>query len=335
MKKLFLSAITLLIFSISYGQFGNALSTDGIQDYIIVPDNNALDLTDDFTVECWVQAKIVDTIHVFRKGWCSGSDDSYYLSIMNGRVRWHWNYSGSCSSPSSYETDSVVVHNGDCAHITVVHSSNEIKIYVNNVLIPGTLISGNYSTVHNSSNDMSIAAYRFLSGTYGIFYWGTVDELRFWNYKLTQQEIIDYSNAPLTGNEPGLIAYFDMEDSGVGTSLTITNKATVSGNIVGTAYGSSTSPSFVTSCITTGTSNRIINQNSGFNIYPNPADNVIQIDGAGNYKIQLFDIIGNKLIEKYLFDNATLDISKLKQGTYIIKITQKETTLCHPIIKTN
>ena len=331
MKKLFLSAITLLIFSVSYGQFGNALYTDGIQDYIVIPDNNALDLTDDFTIECWVQAKVVDTIHVFRKGWCSGSDDSYYLSIMNGKIRWHWNSTGNCNSPNSYETNTVVVHNGDCAHISVVHSSSEVKIYVNNVLIPGTLISGSYSTVHNSSSGMSIAAYRFYSGSYGVFYWGTVDELRFWNYKLTEQEIIDYSNAPLNGDEPGLVAYFDMEDTGAGTSLTITNKAVASGTIIGTAYGSATSPYFVTSCIISAIDNNL--QKETFEIFPNPANKFIKINDTGNYQIQLFDIVGNKLIEKSLSNAATLNISTLKQGTYIIKVTQKDTSFYKVIVK--
>jgi len=95
---------------------------------------------------------------------------------------------------------------------------------------------------------MTIFSLKDFYGNYTGFFSGTIDELRFWNYKLTPQEIIDYSFEPLNGNKTGLIAYFDMEDYSIGTNLTITNKATISGDIVDIAYGSSTSPSFTSSC---------------------------------------------------------------------------------------
>lgn len=225
-----------------------------------------------------------------------------------------------------------MVHNGDCVHITVVHSSSEIKIYINGALVPGTLINGNYSPVHNSTNGLSIGAYRFLAGNYGVFYWGTVDELRFWNYKLSAQEIINYANAPLNGNEPGLVAYFDMEDSGAGSSLTITNKAIASGSIIGTAYGIANSPIFTNSCIST--SNENISQNPTDQIYPNPAKNIVNIESTNNFDLQVFDIVGNLIFsKKNLSGNSEIDISKIKRGAYIFKITRKSSTINKIIVK--
>lgn len=109
MKKIQIFIIAILLNGFSFAQFGNSLYTNGVQDYVLLPDNNAFDLTDNFTIECWIQAKVVDTLHIFRKGWCSGSDDSYYLSVINGKIRWHWNQYGNCNYPNGYETNNIML----------------------------------------------------------------------------------------------------------------------------------------------------------------------------------------------------------------------------------
>ena len=249
MKKNTIILTVLIAMTITTrGQFGTSLSTDGVHDYVVVQDNNALDLTNNFTIECWIQANNVESLSLLRKGWCNGADNSYYLSVFSGKVEWGWSQSGNCNYPSWYKTIDTVVQEGVCTHISIVHSNTEVKIYIDNILVPGILENGNYSTVNNSSEQMDIAAYRYLSGAYGNFYCGTIDEIRFWNYKLTQLEISDYSNSPLNGTEQGLVAYFDMEDTGQGTTLTVTNKAIVSGSIIGQAFGTLSSPQFINSC---------------------------------------------------------------------------------------
>ena len=68
MKKTILIIFgTIFFVSIVNAQFGNSLYTDGVQDYVVVPDNDALDLTDNFTIECWIQAKLVDNLVIYRE----------------------------------------------------------------------------------------------------------------------------------------------------------------------------------------------------------------------------------------------------------------------------
>lgn len=63
-----------------------------------------------------------------------------------------------------------------------------------------------------------------------------------------------------------------------------------------------------------------------FAFYPNPSCDIITIDYNGNgnpsgYHIAIYDVIGNKKIEKVLADNKTnIDISFLNKGTYFILI---------------
>jgi hypothetical protein len=57
------------------------------------------------------------------------------------------------------------------------------------------------------------------------------------------------------------------------------------------------------------------------NIYPNPASNVLNVSGVENANLSVFTIDGKALSSIFSrTNNTSLDISKLKHGTYIIKI---------------
>lgn len=51
-------------------------------------------------------------------------------------------------------------------------------------------------------------------------------------------------------------------------------------------------------------------------IYPNPTSNYVNIDISEPTVIELFDLLGNKLLEEF---DTKLDISQLKPGTYYLK----------------
>ncbi len=311
----------LLLSNIASAQFGNSLSSDGVQDYVEIADNDALDLITDFTVECWVEPKLVDRLTLIRKGWCQSGNSSFNLAIVLGKVVWTWVPEGNCNYANSYKTNDAVINAGECTHISLVHSSTEVKIYVNNILVPGSLTNGSYSAIYNSSESLTISAYKFLSGVMGNFYNGAIDEIRFWNYKLSQQEIFDYSNAPLFGDEAGLIAYFDMEDTGAGTSLTITNKATASGAITGYGYGSVTSPVFIPSCVQPSGIEQSAN-NKEQSLYPNPANNMFYLSGYEDISyVQIYNV--NGVLVKTATATSSLNISDLPNAVYMVRVFYK------------
>jgi len=319
MRKVFFTALFIsLIPFITTAQFGNSLYTDGAHDYIVVPDSNALDLTDHFTIECWIQPISTSNVTILRKGWCNGGDNAYQLNIKNGAVRWLWFQDGHCDNSSMYATPEDIIKTNKCTHITVVHSSSEVKIYVDTKLIEGSLIQGNYSSINSSDEQLDIGAYRNADSSYASYYYGTIDELRFWNYELTQQEIIDYSKNPLIGDESGLVAYFDMEeDSAQSASLTISNKATASGVIIGQAEGyTSSTPYFTESCIVSGIDD-IKNTDTKLTIYPNPTTGKFIVDTKDFKRLEIYNYCG-ELIKSS--QNKNIDISNEKQGFYIVKI---------------
>ncbi|APZ45934.1 hypothetical protein BW723_06345 [Polaribacter reichenbachii] len=81
-----------------------------------------------------------------------------------------------------------------------------------------------------------------------------------------------------------------------------------------------------------------INNKLSFNIYPNPALNIINIEIDKNYSekntLHLYDNTGRLLInKKVISNNSSLNISKLSKGVYFIKIFNKEQTSTKRIFK--
>ena len=65
-------------------------------------------------------------------------------------------------------------------------------------------------------------------------------------------------------------------------------------------------------------------------IYPNPSNNIINIETEGNGELSIYDLLGNVLFKQEIKSaNTQVDISHLKSGSYLIKIkcvNQQRTT---------
>ena len=62
----------------------------------------------------------------------------------------------------------------------------------------------------------------------------------------------------------------------------------------------------------------------GIRIYPNPSSSVINIDYPDDLQLILFNFLGQQLLSS---NSKTLNISNLKQGTYILKIKDSKNTI--------
>jgi hypothetical protein len=109
-------------------------------------------------------------------------------------------------------------------------------------------------------------------------------------------------------------------------------------------YKDSTICSATTACtlrIQHGDENEIDYNNDFVNIAPNPAKDFLnfglQISTETKVAIEIIDIAGRTLIEKNAtsgeVDNYSLDISKLKNGVYFLKLTTDEQTTFNRFIK--
>jgi len=68
-------------------------------------------------------------------------------------------------------------------------------------------------------------------------------------------------------------------------------------------------------------------------IYPNPANTTLYFSGVqANAQISVYDINGKMLINTQIFGNK-LDISRLANGFYAIKITEKSGIVTKKFVK--
>ena len=58
-------------------------------------------------------------------------------------------------------------------------------------------------------------------------------------------------------------------------------------------------------------------QNTAFNLYPNPANGMISVNGEGFEKAEIYNIAGQKVMES---SNAQIDVEALQAGVYMVKV---------------
>jgi len=58
-----------------------------------------------------------------------------------------------------------------------------------------------------------------------------------------------------------------------------------------------------------------------FSVYPSPVKNKLTVDAKGMYKLELSDISGKVIITRDMVDTTTIDMSKFKNGIFILKAT--------------
>jgi hypothetical protein len=207
-------------------QFNKGLLLDGCNNYLEVVESSDLLLGGDgLTIEAWVMPNCDDGNRmIVSKQWCNGQY-GYYLSIYDGRLFWSTSPDGFCTNTSNFQTSNIQIPSGIFTHVAIVHDATSIKLFVNGNLVPGQFRNGSFTPIYPSFENIRIGAYKNIGGSYSNFFSGIIDELRFYNTPLTSQQISQSYKIPLSGNEPNLVLYYNMEDNTAsGSNLKIDNK---------------------------------------------------------------------------------------------------------------
>ena len=206
MTRSILLAFSFILATSLFAQ--TSLLFDGVDEYVSSP-FAGITGANDRTVEAWVKTsantnssqRVVVDWGVFSTG------TRFTLNILNGVARVE--VSGGGLNGTTTITD------GQWHHLAVTFdnsSSQPYSIYVDGDLeAEGTL--SNNPTTNTSAGNFRIGA-RIDNVRYFL---GEIDEVRVWDDVRTNAEIAANMNSILTGNEPGLAAYFNME----GTTNTV------------------------------------------------------------------------------------------------------------------
>jgi len=192
--------------STAFGQAGidYALSFNGTNDLVIVPNSPLLELTDG-TLELW-----------FNPDWAPGSIayDPVLLANRQGAAltRYSLNIDRNLASVmlangTSVSTVPYPFTRGQWYHLALVDGGSTAQVYVNGQLVGST--TNGFGTLIGLPLNLG-------SDGSGQFFRGQMDEVRIWNVARSATDIRYNLSRALAGTEPGLVGYWRM-DEGVGS----------------------------------------------------------------------------------------------------------------------
>lgn len=198
----------------------NVLNFDGIDDYLQTP-QSTIPANSDFTME----ASFTSTATTVG---CSGSfkrllslelsNSSNRLEIGEcaGQLTLFYFINGGNSRLVNLPT-ATNLRDGNWHHIVAVKRGDVLSVYYDGVQV---LTETGLLNINNVQRGLYVGRW----GLQGENWQGNVDEVRVWNYAVSETDIVNRRNCQLSGTELGLILYFPF-NQGVssGSNTTITN----------------------------------------------------------------------------------------------------------------
>ncbi|EDN70577.1 conserved hypothetical protein [Beggiatoa sp. PS] len=202
--------------------FKTALSFDGIDDYVSIPDNANLQFgtSIDFTVEFLVKTTTDrdDPSMLSNKDW-NGGENQGFVFAQTGST-WKFNL-GDGSDRIDLE-DIGAINDGLWHHLAVtVDRDGEAIAYQDGVFKTSTTSTNSFmgGDIDDVNSGFGLKIAQDGTGNFlGTKFLGQIDEVRVWNTVRTQEQIQANMNTTLQGNEAGLVAYYPL-DKGIGTHI--------------------------------------------------------------------------------------------------------------------
>jgi len=224
------------------GKYGKALSFDGEDDYVEVPNSESLDITDAITVEVWVKPTVEPrdyNMMFIQKGDDTSNDRTFYIYNRGVSDELHFGGYDSLgnlhlvrfSMPSDYK-------NGVWSYLVLVKDSNGLRAYYNGML------KGFDDTFTENMRSNTDPVMIGVAGTL-LYFNGIIDEVRIYNRALSEEEIkahfIRGAIPRFSGTIPqysSLHGSYEAEDY-VGSGGTVVNDSDASGGKAVSHDGSS------------------------------------------------------------------------------------------------
>ncbi len=229
-KKLFL-VLTVLFSALAgtlhaqTGPLGNALSFNGVNQYVSVPNFGNIAPTNEVTVEFWAKAGAIAQQSAFMLNPDETTNRfNCHISYNDGDTYWDFgniNTSGRVNAPNPPNTVGYWVHYA----LVASYSGNYMVIYTN----------GNLFATNAGMTPFVRGSYELrIGGNISYFFNGQLDDFRVWNVARTQAQIQSDLDTPLTGNEANLLLYykFDSSSGTVATNSAIATGAAYNGFLV-------------------------------------------------------------------------------------------------------
>jgi hypothetical protein len=210
LRNLLLGAATLALFAAApaqaqYGLTNQVLQLDGTGDYLNVT-GTLPSFSTQLTAEAWIKTSVASgnqaIIARFNNNSNSFSDDSFQLSVANGRARWQINV-GNNAANAIMINGSTFVADGNWHHVAGVYNGIHVALVVDGV-IDAPQVAATTSANNPAATPLRIGA-ALVNGVTGFYFNGQIDEVRLWDAAHAATTIINYRLIPFrdrTGRYP-------------------------------------------------------------------------------------------------------------------------------------
>src|ERR1019366_7609513 len=122
------------------GEVGQAFSFDGSGGIVIVPDSSSLRLTNQLTIEAWINVATTSTEQaIVSKVGGSGGNNGYQLGL-HGNTLWAAFNSPGGGWPQFVFTSASLVSSGVWNHVAWTYDQSAMKLYFNGVPVATNVI---------------------------------------------------------------------------------------------------------------------------------------------------------------------------------------------------
>ncbi len=205
-----------------------SLALDVVDDYVSIPHDESLSLST-FTVEAWVNPSQIkgDWQPLVTKESSNGGQRNYGLFIAPNEMRVLFSFLASNGSTWIYDySQSSLVFN-QWNHIAMTYDGSSLNFYLNGDLDKSL---DAIATPIQNTEPLKIGKENSVFNPFS----GEIDEVRIWNIARTAEEIQANYAQELTGNETGLVGYWQFNE-GTGHTVTDLSSNNNDGNILGDA----------------------------------------------------------------------------------------------------
>ncbi len=214
--------------------FGGFVESDGNRvlainsaaDYVEIPDSDSLDLTDQLTLEAWINAAVVEGAHTIVGKRRSEFGTGYNLIVGDGCASLGLNNDpGDGSGINFVVTSAPELKTNIWYHVAGTYDGKTAKIYIN----------GSLKASASVGLELLASTYDLVIGNEGLPneqrpFLGYIDGVRIWDRALSQQEIQLGLYRPLSGTEADLRGCWTFDDGLTTDSTPNSNDGYLRGN---------------------------------------------------------------------------------------------------------
>lgn len=237
---------------------------------------------------------------------CMQLDGLNYILINNG------SYNGS-------------LLDGACHHVAVTKSADSLRFYADGMHIGSKVLQGNPSAT-TSASTMLIGNDAPDPQPFN----GNIAQVRVWNAARTQEQIQADMDLSIPGTTPGLVGYWELNESSGQVVIDRTN--TANGNLGSAFSAEAEDPAWVSDCceVLTNVGVEPSAELPSFILHPNPVTDILSIETgtlSGATHIAISDMLGRKVLEATTYSNGriALPVDHLAKGSYILVLRNGST----------